>query len=366
MSALDAAAARPDRAGRPWAAPLAVAGLIALPIVTALLCLSAGRYQVPAAHVFGILLNELLGLLGTIAADWLPASWSAVTWTPTERIVITTVRLPRVFMAGVAGAGLALSGAVLQGMFRNPLVGPQTIGAASGASLGGVVAILLFGFGLPVHLGAFAGAALALAAVLAVHRGDGVSPVLTLVLAGVVVGAFCSALVGFVTFIADPEVKLPGIVFWLLGSFAAASWPNLALLAVCTAIGGGVMLAMRWRVNVLSLGDEEARSLGVDPGRDRVILLAATCLAISAQVAVSGAIGWVGLVIPNLARMVVGADHRRLLPVSAVAGAAFLMAADTLARDLTAAEIPVGIVTAIVGTPVFAWLLRRHAKGQGA
>ncbi|WP_322516228.1 iron ABC transporter permease [Rhodopseudomonas palustris] len=361
MTTLDAAVA--TRHGGPV---VAIAALAALPVATALLCLSAGRYQVPAAHVFGILLHELLARVGLVPADWLPSGWAAVSWTPTERIVITTVRLPRILMAGIAGAGLALSGAVLQGIFRNPLVGPQTIGVASGASLGGVVAILLFGFGLPVHLGAFAGAALALAAVLLVHRGDGVSPVLTLVLAGVVVGSFCGALVGFVTFIADPEVKLPGIVFWLLGSFAAASWPNLALLAACTAVGGSVMLAMRWRVNVLSLGDEEALSLGVDPRRDRVILLAATCLAISAQVAVSGAIGWVGLVIPNLARMLVGADHRRLLPVSAVAGAAFLMAADTLARDLTAAEIPVGIVTAIVGTPVFAWLLRRHARGAGA
>ncbi|NEW98047.1 iron ABC transporter permease [Rhodopseudomonas sp. BR0G17] len=363
MSTLDTAAVRP---GHPTATSLIAAALVLLPIVTALLCLSAGRYHVTAAHVFGILLHELFASFGLDAANWLPAGWGAASWTPTERIVVTTVRLPRVLMAGIAGAGLALSGAVLQGMFRNPLVGPQTIGAASGASLGGVVAILLFGFGLPVHLGAFAGAAIALAAVLIVHRGDGVSPVLTLVLAGVVIGAFCSALVGFVTFIADPEVKLPGIVFWLLGSFAASSWPNLALLATCTILGGGVMLAMRWRVNVLSLGDEEARTLGVEPGRDRVILLGATCLAVSAQVAVSGTIGWVGLVIPNLVRMVVGADHRRLLPVSAVAGAAFLMAADTLARDLSAAEIPVGIVTAIVGTPVFAWLLRRHARGQTA
>ncbi|WP_022724161.1 iron ABC transporter permease [Rhodopseudomonas sp. B29] len=363
MSALDAAAVRP---GRLVAGPIAVAALVALPIVTALLCLSAGRYQVSVAHVFGILFHELFGRLGFAAGDWLPSGWVPVEWSATERIVVTTVRLPRVLMAGIAGAGLALSGAVLQGMFRNPLVGPQTIGAASGASLGGVVAILLFGFGLPVHVGAFAGAALALAAVVLMHRGDGVSPVLTLVLAGVVVGAFCGALVGFVTFIADPEVKLPGIVFWLLGSFAAASWPNVVLLTLCSLLGGGVMLAMRWRVNVLSLGDEEAMSLGVDPRRDRLILLAAACLAISAQVAVSGTIGWVGLVIPNLVRMVVGADHRRLLPVSTVTGAAFLMAADTLARDLSAAEIPVGIVTAIIGTPVFAWLLRRHARGQGA
>jgi iron complex transport system permease protein len=266
--------------------------------------------------------------------------------------------------AAIAGAGLSLCGAVLQGLFRNPLVGPQTIGVSSGAALGGVTAILFFGFGPLVQFGAFAGAAAALLAVLAIHRGDSLSPILTLVLAGVVVSAFCSALVGLATYVADPETKLPDIVFWLLGSFASATWPKVWLLSVCTAVSGVVLLGMRWRINVLSLGDEDARTLGVQPARDRIILLTATCLAISAQVGVSGTIGWVGLVIPNLARLVVGADHRRLLPVSTLMGAVFLVVADTLARNLTAAEIPVGIVTAIVGTPVFAYLLRRNATSK--
>ena len=180
------------------------------------------------------------------------------------------------------------------------------------------------------------------------------------------VGAFCSALVGLVTFVADPETRLPGIVFWLLGSFAAANWTRLLLISACTVAAGAVMLGMRWRVNVLSLGDEDARTLGVNPGRDRLILLTAACLAISAQVAVSGTIGWVGLVVPNLTRILVGADHRRLLPASALIGAIFLMIADTLARDLTPAEIPVGIITAIVGTPVFAILLRKNAASRAA
>jgi iron complex transport system permease protein len=214
-----------------------------------------------------------------------------------------------------------------------------------------------------VQVSAFAGAAAALVAVLAIHRGDSLSPVLTLVLAGVVVSAFCGALVGLATYVADPDTKLQDIVFWLLGSFASATWPHFRLVAVCTALAAAVLIGMRWRVNVLSLGDEEARTLGVDPVRDRLILLAATCLAISAQVAVSGTIGWVGLIIPNLARLIVGADHRQLLPVSALLGAIFLVTADTLARNLTPAEIPIGIVTAIVGTPIFAALLRRNAGG---
>ncbi len=150
--------------------------------------------------------------------------------------------------------------------------------AASGAALGGVVCDLFFGFGLGVQVGAFVGAALALVAVLAIHRSDGLSPILTLVLAGVVVSAFCGALVGLVTYVADPETKLPGIVFWLLGSFAAANWTKLALISLCTLVAGIVMLGMRWRVNVLSLGDEDARSLGINPARDRLILITATCL----------------------------------------------------------------------------------------
>lgn len=331
--------------------PITLYVALGLALIAALLwSMGSGRYQVPFFNVIAILAAHI--------TDVTP------TWTPTERIVVEVVRLPRVLTAAIAGAGLSLCGAVLQGLFRNPLVGPQTIGVASGAALGGVTAILFFGFGLFVQVGAFLGAAAALLAVLAIHRSDSMSPILTLVLAGVVVSAFCSALVGLATYIADPETKLPGIVFWLLGSFASATWSKLSLLSVCTAIAGVVLIGMRWRINVLSLGDEDARTLGVHPARDRVILLTATCLAISAQVGVSGTIGWVGLVVPNLARMIVGADHRRLLPISTLMGAVFLVVADTLARDLTAAEIPVGIVTAIVGTPVFAYLLRRNATSK--
>ena len=215
-------------------------GLIVALLAAFLFSLASGRYRIPIGHVIGIMSSHLVDV--------------AVTWTPTESMVVQTVRLPRVLMTAVAGAGLSLCGAVLQGIFRNPLVGPQTIGAASGAALGGVVAILFFGFGLWVQFGAFVGAAAALLAVLAIHRTDSLSPILTLVLAGVVVGAFCSALVGLVTFVADPETRLPGIVFWLLGSFAAANWTRLLLISACTVAAGAVMLGMRWRVNVSVAG----------------------------------------------------------------------------------------------------------------
>lgn len=350
-SAISRAAARAQSPGERSYALLYVA-LAASLILVLLWSVASGRYQVPFNTVLSIILSHLVAVKAT--------------WTATEAVVVETVRLPRVLTAAVAGAGLALCGAVLQAIFRNPLVGPQTIGASSGAALGGVTVIYLVGFGPLVQIGAFGGAALALVAVLAFHRSDNLSPILTLVLAGVVVSSFCSALVGLVTYLADPETTLQVIVFWLLGSFASSTWPQFGLVAVCTTFAAAVLIGMRWRVNVLSLGDDEARALGVNPVRDRLILLAAACLAISSQVAVSGTIGWVGLIIPNLARMMVGADNRRLLPVSTLLGAIFLVAADTLARSLTPAEIPVGIITALVGTPIFALLLRRTTRSGAA
>lgn len=340
------------RSSRERSPVLLYAALAASLILVLLWSITSGRYHVPFGTVLSIIVSHLVEI--------------NVTWNPTEAVVVETVRLPRVLIAAIAGAGLSLCGAVLQAIFRNPLVGPQTIGASSGAALGGVTVIFLVGFGPLVQIGAFGGAALALIAVLALHRSDDLTPILTLVLAGVVVGAFCSALVGLVTYLADPETTLQVIVFWLLGSFASSTWPQFGLIASCTTIAGAVLIGMRWRVNVLSLGDDEARTLGVNPARDRFILLAAACLAISSQVAVSGTIGWVGLIVPNLARMIVGADNRQLLPVSTFLGAIFLVAADTLARSLTAAEIPVGIITAIVGTPIFALLLRRTTRSGAA
>ncbi len=323
------------------------AGLLIALTVVILWSMTSGRYHVPAEHVLAILLRHIM----TVTPSW----------TSVDLIVVEVVRAPRVLTAAVAGAGLSLSGAVLQGIFRNPLVGPQTIGAASGAAVGGVAAILFFGFGPVVQLSAFGGAAVALLIVLVLARSGSLSPILTLVLAGVVVSAFCGALVGLATYMADPETKLPDILFWLLGSFAASTWQRFWLILAVTMPATLILLGMRWRINVLSLGDEEARTLGINPNLDRLIVLAAVCLAISGQVAVSGTIGWVGLIVPNLMRIIVGSDHRQLLPASALAGAIFLVLADTLSRTVTNTEIPVGIITAIVGTPVFAVLLRHSA-----
>jgi iron complex transport system permease protein len=321
------------RAVLPW---MAGGLLLLLAVVPGV---AIGRYGLSPATLFRLLCHGP-------ASD--PAAW----------LIVTQVRLPRVLTSLLAGVGLAIAGAALQGVFRNPLVGPQTIGVANGAAVGGVLAILFCGIGPAVVGAAFAGAALALAAVLSLQKADSPQAVLTLILAGVVVGAFCGGVTGALTFVADPETSLPGIVFWLLGSFATASWQKLALLAPCVVPASVLLLLMRWRINVLSLGDDEARALGARPAADRTIVLALVCLIVAGQVAVSGVVGWVGLVIPNLARLLAGADHRRVMPLSALLGGVFLTLTDTLARTVSAAEIPIGVVTALLGAPVFAAILR--------
>lgn len=339
--------ARPA-AGRRLGAALGWVALAAGLVLLIVLSLGLGRYGIPWTHTAAILLHPLIDL--------------GVAFDETQRTVVMAVRLPRVLLAACAGGGLAVAGAALQGVFRNPLVGPQIIGVSAGAGFGGALAILASAGGAAVVAGSFVFGMVALVAVLLLARVDGRAPTLMLVLAGVVVSALFTALTSLLVFIADPEVKLPGIVFWLLGSFAAADTGKLEILAGSTALGGAVLLALSWRVNVLSLGDEDAAALGMRVEPLRWTLLAACCLIVSAQVAVSGVIGWVGLVIPHIARMLAGADHRRLLPVALALGAGYMVAVDNLARAGSAAEIPLGILTAVVGAPIFAVLLRTQQR----
>lgn len=312
--------------------------------VALLLSLAVGRFPVSPEQTVAILLRRLIHL--------------DVAWTAAQETVIEIVRAPRVLMAACVGAGLALCGAALQGVFRNPLVGPQIIGVSSGAGFGGALAILLGASAAGLIASAFIWGGVALSAVVLLSRAEGRSSMLMLVLSGVVTSAFFSALTSLLVFIADPERKLPGIVFWLLGSFATADYARLAIVAITTGLGGVVLLVLSWRINLLSLGDDDAAALGVRVRPTRRAILVAACVVIAGQVAVSGVIGWVGLVIPHVARMLTGADHRRLLPASMLIGAAYMIIVDDLARSLTAAEIPLGILTALVGAPIFVVLLR--------
>ncbi|KAB0679137.1 iron ABC transporter permease [Aureimonas leprariae] len=320
-------------------------------LAVALLSLGLGRIDIPVLRVVRILLDPVLAAEPAVTA--------------VERSVIFNVRLPRVLTALFAGSGLALAGAALQGVFRNPLVGPQIVGVSSGAAFGGVLAILLGLSHGGLLAGAFAFGLLALVLVYALNSFVARRNILALVLAGVVVSGFFGALVSLVQFLADTEDKLPTMVFWLLGSFATANMEKALLVAGPVLVGGALLLALRWRIDILSLGDESAAALGLDVARLRWFVLALVALIVSAQVAVSGIVGWVGLVVPHVARMLVGPGHRRMLPASLLLGATFLLVVDDAARTLSGTEIPLGILTALIGTPVFAILLRRSQMAGG-
>ena len=331
---------RPARVRGGTAILLAGGGLLLVCLVS----LGTGRYGVPLAHVVRALTAPLTG--GT------PDT--------TEHDVVLLVRLPRVLLAVLVGGGLAVCGVALQATFRNPLVSPQIIGVSSGASFGGALALVL-GLGGAYLVGfAFTFGLLALAVVFLVTLGRGGSPMLLIVLGGVVTGSFFAALVSLVTYLADPFDTLPTIVFWLLGSVATATFGKVLVAAVPVLAGCLVLVALRWRVNVLSLGDEDAAAVGLRPAPLRWVVLCAVTLVVAGAVAVSGVVSWVGLVVPHVVRMWVGPDHRVLLPVSFLVGGAYLVVIDTLARTLTAGEIPLGVLTAMVGAPVFFVLLSRN------
>jgi len=276
-----------------------------------------------------------------------------------ERIVLL-IRAPRTLFAALAGAGLAAAGAALQAIFRNPLVSPQVLGVSQGAALGGAFSILLGLWGLPLILLVSLGAILSLILVAMLARVGGRTQMLTIVLSGMVVGALASALVSLVQMFADPQSSLPAIVFWLMASFSTMTWERLMTGAPGLILGTAFIVGMRFRLNVLALGEAEAKTLGANPERERWIIFMVVAVIVGSQVAVSGIVGWVGLVIPHLCRLLVGEDNRRLLPACMIFGAAYMVMIDTVARTATAAEIPLGVLTAIIGAPVFAVLLRQH------
>lgn len=329
---------------------LAVLGACAALLLLVVVAFGVGRFPVAAGDLVDLLWARLIG-----AEHGLD---------PTIESVVLKIRGPRVAAALLIGAALAAAGAAYQSMFRNPLVSPDILGVSAGAAVGAVLGIFLslnvfmiqflaFGFGL---------GAVALVYITA-NAVRGHDPLLVLVLAGVVVGALLGACIALMKYLADPYNQLPAITFWLLGSLASVApgdvWSALPLMFV----GLAPMWLLRWRINLLSLDDEEARALGVDTGRVRVTVIAAATLMTSASVAIAGVIGWIGLVIPHFARMLVGPDFSRLLPTSVLIGAGFLLAVDTLARTVARIEIPLGVLTAFIGTPLFLWQLATAKRG---
>jgi iron complex transport system permease protein len=330
----------------------AVPGLaiaIAVLIAGLLLALTVGRYPVGLGDLISVLFAKAVGH----RADVPPAVES----------VILQVRGPRVIAAMLVGAALAVAGTAFQGLFRNPLVSPDILGASSGAALGAVVGIYLSLGVFAIQTVAFVGGLIAVGIVYVIGASvRSRDPILVLVLTGVVVGSLFGAGVGLVKYLADPYNQLPAMTFWLLGSLSATGVHDLLPLFGPIAVGAAVLVALRWRMNVMSLPEEEARALGVATGPLRIAIVAAATLVTSASVATAGIIGWVGLVVPHLARSLVGPDFARLLPAAAILGGGYLLLIDTLARTMAQVEIPLGILTAVIGTPFFIWLLASVQK----
>jgi len=285
---------------------------------------------------------------------------------PSEQVqtILLQIRGPRILAAMAVGMALAVAGAAFQGLFRNPLVSPDILGASAGAALGAVLGIF-FSFGVfGIQMAAFAGGLIAVALVYGVgstvRHGD---PVLVLLLAGIVIGSLLGAGIGMVKYLADPYNQLPAMTFWLLGSLSATHVDDLPALIAPVLLGSAVLFLLRWRMDVMSMPEEEARALGARTTLLRLLIVAAATLVTAASVAAAGIVGWVGLVVPHLARFLVGPSFVRLLPTAAVLGGGVLLFIDTLARTIAAVEIPLGILTAVIGSPFFIVLLRRASRG---
>lgn len=282
----------------------------------------------------------------------------------TADVVVWNIRLPRVLAAMLVGAALAAAGASYQVLFRNPLVSPDILGVSSGAALGAVCGIFLSLPVIAIQGFAFLGGMGAVVLVIFVAQAvRGVDQTLVLVLTGVVMGALAGAATSLLKVMADPYDQLPAITFWLLGSLASTTQLDLGPVLPAVLVGLVPLILLRWRINLLSLGDDEARTLGVDAPRLRLLVIAAATLITASVVAIAGVVGWVGLVIPHIARMLVGPSFATLLPVAAILGAGYLLLVDTLCRTLATIEIPLGILTAVLGAPFFLYLLARGRRG---
>lgn len=316
--------------------------LTLFPLLSFLTSLFIGAYAIQPSKVLKTILHELLNLVQPVDTA--------------ERAIIIDIRVPRVILAGIVGACLSSSGATLQGIFRNPLVDPFILGISAGSAFGAAISIGFLDF-LPTQILSFLFAILAVSAAYLVAKTHGEVSRLALVLSGVVVSSFFTALVSIVKFLVDPH-RLQSIVFWLMGSFSLADWKAVKISSLALIFGVLPLILMRWRLNVLSMGEEEAKVLGVDVKRERILLILFSTLSVSVCTSLTGIIGWVGLIVPHLVRMIVGPDHRILIPMSAACGSGFMILADTISRTLTTFDIPVGIVTSLLGTPFFIYLMR--------
>ena len=327
-----------------------VGALLLLPVVLFLVSLTLGRYPISTGEVVRVLLSPVFT---GIAAD-IPEI--------AQRLILQ-IRLPRILAALLIGASFGATGTAFQAIFKNPLVDSNILGVTSGAGFGAALGILLMGSPFEIQLLAFGFGLAAVSLSFFGSRLYKATPLLVLTLMGILVGSLFNSLTSLLKYVADPLNTLPAITFWLLGSLTSITWNNIPGLALVTLIGLVFLWLVRWRLNILSLGDQEAQSLGVNPVFMKMMIILFATFMTAVAVSVSGVIGWVGLVIPHAGRLIIGPDHKQLLPVSIGLGAAFMIVIDNIARALLPGELPLGVLTGLVGVPLLIVLLRRNRTG---
>lgn len=332
-----------------WPLTLWVVGLSVGLVILALVCLCLGQYTVSISQTFQILAGKLTGKTGQ--------------WKPMQENVILFLRLPRILSAGLVGAALALSGAVYQGIFRNPLVSPDLLGVSSGACVGAALSILLGLSPVMTEAMAFACGLAAVALTLLIPKMLGSTSNVMLVLSGVIVSGLMSSVLGMIKYVADPQSQLQAITFWQMGSFASVRYPDILSVLIPMVISFVILLASSWLIDVLSMWETEAKLLGVNFGGIRNLSILCASLLTASSVCMCGTISWVGLVIPHFSRMLVGAHGTRNMPVACLLGAMFMIIVDTAARNISGMEVPISILTSLIGAPFYIALMRRN-RGQ--
>ncbi len=326
-----------------------ILAILSVLLLAAAACSAAlGRYPISLREIFGILGEKLFG--------------TEPFWTATQKSLLLQHRLPRILLACVVGCCLSAAGASYQGVFQNPMAAPDILGASSGAALGAALAILL-GLGSTLTV-VFAFAASLLTVFVVIFVGNRVKGkrVVGLILTGIMISSLVSSGTSFIKLIADPQDQLPAITYWLMGSLNGTQPEDVKFAAIPMLIGLVPLLLLRWRLNILTFGDEEAKTMGINAKRLRTVVILCATLVTAASVSVSGMIGWIGLVIPHLARRLVGNNYKSLLPASMLMGALFLLIVDDVSRTLFTTEIPIGILTSLIGAPFFLYLISRDGE----
>lgn len=310
-----------------------------------LMSFTLGRYAIDAGDVVRILLSSVFPIEHT--------------WTPQMETVVFNIRLPRILLACLVGCCLSAAGASYQGVFQNPMSSPDILGASSGAAFGAALAILFGMSSAMITVMAFSFSLLAVVIVYFIGQRAPGKRIVTFILAGIMVGSIFSSATSFVKLVADPTNQLPAITYWMMGSLSGTKKATVVYILIPMLIGLIPLFLLKWRINILTLGDEEAEALGVSPARMRLAVILCSTLVTAASVSVSGMIGWVGLVIPHLCRKIVGNNYKYLMPASMITGALFLLAVDNISRNLLATEIPIGILTSFIGAPFFIYLITK-------